>query len=86
MGFIDSLIFVNIASDVVIIGKIDFTYCNNILSLSEFSNFLRTCTCKDISFCDNLLGQYSYVSESLGNVLTDHVLMSNNLKSHPIQP
>ena len=56
-----------------------------IFGLSMFNNFLDNCICKDISFCDNLVGQYSYVSESLGNMsLTNHVFMSNNVKNHPI--
>ena len=63
----------------------NFTYRNVYLRFSTFTMFLHNCTCKDTSFCDDLLGQYSYVSESLGNMsLIDHIFMSNNLKNHPI--
>ena len=76
LGFIDSVISVNSGSDIVIMGKMNFTYCNDNPGLSMFNNFLHNCICKDISFCDNLLGQYSYVSESLGNMsLIEHVFM-----------
>ena len=66
-------------------GDMNFTYSNDNPGLSMFNNCLHNCICKDISFCDNVLGQYSYVSESLGNMsLIDDVFMSINLKNHPI--
>ena len=85
MGFIHSTISVDSVSDVVIMGDMTFTYSNDYPGLSMFNNCLHNCACKDISFCDDLLSQYSYMSKSLGNMCRiDHVFMSNNLKNHPI--
>ena len=83
--YIDSLIADNSGSDVVITGNMNFACSNDKPGLSMFL-CLQNWACKDISFCDNLLSQYSYVSESVGNMsLIDNFFMSNNLKNHPIR-